>query len=56
MSWAPVAGTCNPNYWEAEKGRIEVGGQPRQGVCKTPYQPIAGCSGACLSSQATVGG
>jgi hypothetical protein len=27
--------------------------QPRQGVFKTPSQPIAGHNGKCLSSQAT---
>jgi hypothetical protein len=39
--------------WETEMGRIAVQGQPRQIVHKTPFQPIVGHSGACLSSQAT---
>jgi hypothetical protein len=31
-----VAYTCNPATWEAETGRIKVGGQPRQIVLETP--------------------
>jgi hypothetical protein len=30
-----------------------VQGEPRQRVHKTPFQPIAGCGGAGLSSQVT---
>jgi hypothetical protein len=37
--------------WETEIRKITVQGQPRQKVCKTPSQPIAGNDGACLSSQ-----
>jgi hypothetical protein len=37
---------------EAEIGRIVVQGQSKQKVSKTPAQPIVGCSGTCLSSQA----
>jgi hypothetical protein len=33
-------------------GRIAVRDQPGQIVCKTPSQPIAGCSGVHMSYQA----
>jgi hypothetical protein len=37
---------------EAESGRIVVHCQQRQKVSKTPSQPKAGYSGACLGFQA----
>jgi hypothetical protein len=37
--------------WEVEIGRIVVQGQPRQKVCKTPSQQMAGFGGTCLSFQ-----
>jgi hypothetical protein len=49
----PLAHDYNFSTWEAEMGAIIVQVEPRQGVHKTPSQPIAGCSGAHLSSQAT---
>jgi hypothetical protein len=38
--------------WEAESGRIAVGGQSRQKVHETPPQPIAGYDSIYLLSQA----
>jgi hypothetical protein len=46
-----VAYPVRPAPWEAEIGRISIQGQPRQGVCKTPSQPIAGHGSVHLSSQ-----
>jgi hypothetical protein len=37
--------------WEVEIRRARVQGQPRQKAFKTLFQPIAGHSGVCLSSQ-----
>jgi hypothetical protein len=37
--------------WEVEIYWIVVGGQPREKVYETPYQPIAGCNEMCLLFQ-----
>jgi hypothetical protein len=47
-----VARACNPSYLEEQIWKITVQSQPRQKVCKTPFQPIkAGHGGVCLSFQ-----
>jgi hypothetical protein len=43
--------TCNLSFWEAEIGKIMVGGQPRQKVQEAPCQVMAGHGFTCLSSQ-----
>jgi hypothetical protein len=39
----PTSHTCNPSYLGSNIGRIVVPGQPRQIVCETLSQSIAGC-------------
>jgi hypothetical protein len=46
IEFTSVAQVCNPSYLG---GRIQ--GQPRQKLCKTPYQPMARRSGAHLSQK-----
>jgi hypothetical protein len=39
--------------WEAVIGRVEIQGQHRQNVHKTPSQPTAWCGGTHLSTHTT---
>jgi hypothetical protein len=45
-----VAQACNPSYFRGGDLKIAAQGMPKQKVCETSSQPMAGPGGAHLSS------